>query len=726
MYENRGFWGDQAIYEGGTTMVEFGRDLCSRLPEAERREWLVTNGIGGYAMGTVAGLLTRRYHGLLVAALKPPLGRTLLVAKLDERATYDDRVYPLFANRWAGGTVEPTGFHFLESFRLEGSTPVWSYALGDALLEKRIWMQHGANTTYVQYHLARATAPLTLSATALVNHRDYHSTTKSGGWRMQIEKVTAGLRIIPFDGANPVFLLSGSGELAPRHEWYHDYFLSLEEYRGQSEVIDAHLYAGVYRCTLQPGESASLVASTEAEPRLDDAGAYVENRERERELLNRAAAIWPRLLGRGRRSVQEEDAPQKVEPQEEIGETGPVGSDLGHAEGVAIRQLVLAADQFIVRRVGPDGRDGRTIIAGYPWFGDWGRDTMIALPGLALRTGRPQDAARILHTFARYVDRGMLPNRFPDLAEAPEYNTVDATLWYFEAIRAYYAATRDERLLRLLFPVLQAIIMWHIRGTRYNIRMDPADGLIYAGEEGVQLTWMDAKVGGRVVTPRIGKPVEINALWFNALSIMAGLSQQFGNENLIAEGKPQGLSSAQYGKLVQRARASFGRFWNEAAGYCYDVIDGPDGDSDALRPNQLLAVSLHHSPLSVEQRQGVVAACGSALLTSHGLRSLAPDDVEYAGNYGGDQERRDGAYHQGSVWAWLIGPFVKAHLRVYEDRLATRTFLRPLIHHLADHGLGSISEIFDGDPPFTPRGCPAQAWSVAEFLDACHLVFERE
>ncbi|RLC72274.1 MAG: glycogen debranching protein, partial [Chloroflexi bacterium] len=372
----------------------------------------------------------------------------------------------------------------------------------------------------------------------------------------------------------------------------------------------------------------------------------------------------------------------------------------------AIEHLILAADQFIVRRSLSDDPDRRTIIAGYPWFGDWGRDTMISLPGLTLITGRHDVAARILRTYARFIDQGLLPNHFPEAGEEPEYNTADATLWYFEAIRAYHKATNDLTLLGDLFPVLQEIIKWHQRGTRYNIHVDPADGLLYAGEPGVQLTWMDAKMDDWVVTPRIGKPVEINALWYNALRIMADFARSLREP---AEG---------YEITAEQARAGFARFWNEAAGYCYDVLDGPGGDDPALRPNQLLAVSLPYSPLTEQQQRAVVDACARHLLTSHGMRSLAPDDPAYVGRYGGDQHQRDRAYHQGTVWAWLIGPFVSAYLRVYRDPEVARSFLRPLMHHLADHGVGSISEIFDGDPPFTPRGCIAQAWSVAEVLRA--------
>ncbi|MCP4417281.1 MAG: glycogen debranching protein, partial [Chloroflexi bacterium] len=381
----------------------------------------------------------------------------------------------------------------------------------------------------------------------------------------------------------------------------------------------------------------------------------------------------------------------------------------------AVKQLVLAADQFIVKRSvqrsTAQDTNGRSVIAGYPWFSDWGRDTMIALPGLTLSSGRPEVAASILRTYAQFVDQGMIPNRFPDAGEQPEYNTVDATLWYFEALRAYHAATNDDELLRELFPILQEIIQWHQRGTRFNIKMDEDDGLISAGEEGVQLTWMDAKVDDWVVTPRIGKPVEINALWYNALCSMVDFAQLLNKED------------AEYRALMQKVKTGFARFWNEEMGYCYDVIDGTDGLDGRLRPNQLFAISLVHSPLTVVQQRSLLEACGRHLLTAHGLRSLSPDDKAYIGHYGGDRYERDGAYHQGTVWGWLIGPFVSAHLRVYGDKAAARSYLEPLMqHHIQAHAVGSISEIFDGDAPFTPRGCVAQAWSVAELLRTWQLI----
>ncbi len=655
-------------------LFDFGREVCGNLTAAESREWLVTNGIGGFASGTIAGLLTRRYHGLLVAALQPPLGRTLLLAKLDETAEYDGiylksgKFYSLYNNRWASGSVEPNGHFYLNRFHLEGTTPVWTFALANALLEKRIWMEPGANTTYIQYKLTRATGPLALEAKAFVNYRDYHSTTLMNDWEPEIDAVNHGLRLKIFAEATPFYLLSDRAEITPQFDWYEEFLLSIEEYRGQNDVEEDHIYAGLMRVTLQPGESVTVVASTEANPILDGDAAYAARQAYEQALIERAEADH-----------------QQVLPPE-------------------IRQMILAADQFIVQRPTPQDSNGRSIIAGYPWFSDWGRDTMVALPGLTLVTGRPTVAASILRTFAQFVDMGMIPNRFPDAGERPEYNTVDATLWYLEAIRAYHTATGDDALVRELFPVLTNIIEWHQRGTRYNIYMDPQDGLLHAGEEGVQLTWMDAKVNDWVVTPRIGKPVEINALWYNALRIMAEFATMLGEDG------------AAYSKLAEKAKMGFGRFWNEEMGYCYDVLDGPDGHDGSLRPNQLFAVSLPYSPLPLASQRSIVDACARHLLTAHGLRSLSPDDKTYIGQYGGDQRKRDGAYHQGTVWGWLIGPFVSAHLRVYQNPAEAFSYTASLFHHLADHGVGSISEIFDGDPPFTPRGCFAQAWSVAEVL----------
>ncbi len=662
--------------------IEFGREICGNLSSAESREWLVTNGIGGYASGTVAGLLTRRYHGLLVAALQPPLGRTLLLAKLDETVGYDNLTYALHTNRWADGSVEPHGYRHIESFALEGTIPTWKFACADALLEKRIWMQHGANTTYVRYTLSRATQPITLTLRATVNYRDYHGSTQGNNWQMNVESIEGGIKIVAYDNATPLYLSSDTATATPAHNWHYGFDLVVERYRGLSDRED-HLHAATFEVTLDPGESIVFVASTDPQPNLDGTTALKLERAREQKLLN----TWK--LSQTETVARQQDRPAWIE------------------------RLVLAADQFIVDRPLPDAPNGKTIIAGYHWFGDWGRDTMISLPGLTIATGRTEIARSILLTFAKYVDRGMLPNRFPDAGDVPEYNTVDATLWYFEAIRSYYDATADDDLLEELFPVLAEMIDWHCRGTRYNIHLDASDGLLYAGEAGVQLTWMDAKVDDWVVTPRIGKPIEINALWYCALRSIAKFARQLG--------KP----SKEYDAIADRTLIKFSRFWNADTGYCYDVLDSPDGDDASLRPNQIFAVSLPgigskgYAPLlTPKQQRGVVDTCGRSLLTSSGLRSLAPSHPEYQGHYGGNQLQRDGAYHQGTTWGWLLGSFTLAHLQVYGDRTQAKQFLEPMAHHLLAHGLGTCSEIFDGDAPMTARGCIAQAWTVAEVLRA--------
>jgi predicted glycogen debranching enzyme len=651
-------------------MLDFGRDICSNEQQATQREWLVTNGIGGYASGTISGILTRRYHGVLVAALLPPLGRTLLVAQLNEQAVYDGKSYPLFTNRWDDELVDPAGFIYLERFRLEGNTAIWSFACADALLEKRLWMQPGHNTTYIVYTLRRAQAPLSLQIKALVNYRDYHHTTYGGDWQILVSPVAHGLRMDAFFEATPFYLLSERATATVQHDWHRNFWLAIEHYRGMDE-LDDHLCAGMFEATLQPGESLTLVASTEESPALDGTAAYMQRQEYDQQVLNRSQYL-----------------------------TAPPW----------VQQLILAADQFIVRRPSADDPNGQTILAGYHWFSDWGRDTMISLPGLTLVTGRADIAAHILRTFARFVDEGMLPNRFPDAGDEPEYNSVDASLWYIEAVRAYYAATGDEMLLEELFSVLEAIMLAYQRGTRYGIQADPDNGLLAAGEAGMQLTWMDAKVNEQVITPRIGKPVEVNALWYSALCAMRDISRMLGRSSWI------------YERSAEQVQASFARFWNETTGYCYDVIDGRDGHDATLRPNQIFAVALPYCPLDEAQQRAVVDVCARHLLTSHGLRSLASDHPDYVGQYGGDQQQRDSSYHQGTVWGWLIGPFVRAHLRVYRDPVQAQSYLQPLVQHMADQGIGSVSEIFDGDPPHLPRGCVAQAWSVAELLHAWHAI----
>ncbi len=634
--------------------IEFGREICGDLAAAESREWLVTNGIGGYASGTVAGSQTRRYHGLLIAALQPPVGRTQLVSAIDEIVRYAGVDFSLATHRWASGAVDPTGFLLLEDFRLEGSTPVWTYALSDALLEKRVWMRQGENTTFVQYTLVRGSSALEMELKALVNYRDFHSLTHAGDWHMKIEAVEHGVRVLAFDGALPFYLKSSLATCEPRHDWYLGCYLGEETERGLDDRED-RLFAASFRAKLEPRSSVTLVLTTEAAASLDGETARAENANHQVKLFQ----DWQ-------------------------------ANNEGFAEEAPswLWQLILAADQFIVKRSLPEEPDGRSVIAGYHWFGDWGRDTMIAL---------------------------MLPNNFPDAGGKPDYNTVDAALWYFEAIRQYFEATQDIVTLQKLFPILAGMIDAHVKGTRYNIHVDPADGLLFAGGPGVQLTWMDAKIGDWVVTPRMGKPVEINALWINALETMAGFSR------LLA--KPADA----YENLAVKTKKSFQKFWNAQRNCCFDVIDSPGIGNDAtLRPNQIFAVSLPVSPLTPDQQKAVVDVCARYLLTSHGLRSLAPGETRYTGHYGGSPRDRDAAYHQGTVWGWLLGPFALAHYRVYRDHDAALRFLEPLGRQVYASGLGTLREIFDGDAPFTPRGCIAQAWTVAEVLRAWKELAQRK
>ena len=614
-----GPWGATTLISGPGPAVRLGREICGQLEVAERREWLVANGRGSYASGTVPNMLTRGYHGLLVAALTPPLGRTVMLVKTDATITYRGSSYDLFTNRWRSGAIDPAGHTLIERFWLDGTIPVWRFACGDALVEQRIWMEPGEDTTYVRYTMPAAREPATVTVKAIIDYRDYHGRTGAGPWATRYDMIEQGTRITAFPGATPLILRASAGTVSIANQWYLGFDLVRERERGLQDRED-HLHAVTFHTEIAPGDSVILTASTDE-------------------------AAWPDPIALDRRRNYEQgllDTFSHTRPQ---GESRPAW----------VSQLVLAADQFIVARPTETGAHGQTVIAGYHWFGDWGRDTMISLAGLTLVTGRPAVARGILATFAHNVSQGMLPNHFPDQGQAPEYNTVDATLWYFEAVRAYHAYTGDDDFLQGIFPILGDIITHHLRGTRYHITVDPTDGLLSAGEAGVQLTWMDAIVDGQVITPRTGKPVEVNALWYNALTTMAGFAARLG------------LSASKYQDLAANAHTGFQRFWNPAVGYCFDVLDGPAGNDDRLRPNQLLAVSLPASPLPPERQRLTVDACERFLLTSAGLRTLAPSDPAYHATYCGDQSHRGSAYHQGTVWGWLIGPFVQAHLRVHAD-----------------------------------------------------------
>jgi predicted glycogen debranching enzyme len=630
--------------------------------------------LGGYACGTVALANTRRYHGFLMASLAPPVQRTLLVAKLDLSVDYLGLKTDLSANEFAGGTISPQGFIHLESFAVLDGIPTWRYCVADALLQQQIFMAQGANTSYLRLELIRNSAPMRVTLKPFVAYRDYHS-HEVGPQPFQLDSGADHCRIQAFDGAKAYRLMVSQGEFTAAPGWYWNFWHREEAQRGLDAAEDL-FFPGSFSADLTPGISLFFIAT--AEPSTPAAG------------------------GEALKAIQ--------------GQSSTLNAPLLKSAPAWIRTLARSSDQFIVRR-GAAGAASLSIIAGYPWFADWGRDAMISLPGLATILGRYDVAAGILKTYASFVDRGMLPNRFPDGGEAPEYNTVDATLWMFHALDDYLQAKRDLGLLGDLFPILVAVIHAHVDGTRYGIHVDAKDGLLCAGEAGTQLTWMDAKNGDEVFTPRIGKAVEINALWLNALNLMVRLA-----------GRVRNLSEKRFCELLlSRASTNFGRFWNEERACLYDVIDVEGGSArdDRIRPNQILAISLPYCALSAAQMRAVVERCGRDLLTSYGLRTLSPADPGYIGRYAGNPRQRDAAYHMGTVWSWLLGPFARAHYRVYGNARVAQSLLDPVAQHVNSACIGTVSEIFDGDAPHAARGCFAQAWSVAEILRSW-LYLERE
>ncbi len=645
-------------------VIRFGREICGNLEEALRREWLETNGLGGFASSTIAGINTRRYHGLLIAATRPPVGRVALLSKLEETLVIGGRRFDLASNRYPG-VVHPRGYQYLREFRLD-PFPVLTFLVEGVELEKRIFMVHGENSTVVEYELRNTDVECILEIRPLIAFRDYHSTTRrNDALNPEVVRDEGLATVRPYRDLPALHFSHNGVELEPGGDWYYNFQYDVEAERGLDSCED--LFSPfVVRFALGPDRAGAIIASTE--PRDASTAAVLCRAEIERRTRVLAASPCDHPL---------------------------------------VRALVAAADQFLVRR-----GDLSTVIAGYHWFGDWGRDTMIALPGLTLATGRFETARSILLAFAASVDRGMLPNRFPEAGETPEYNTVDATLWFFEAVRALAHYTGETAFVRdRLYETLKEIVEWHVGGTRYGIRCDD-DGLLVSGEPGVQLTWMDAKVGDWVVTPRRGKPVEIQALWYNALRIMEDLARAFGDD----------AARARYSDLANRARDSFNRlFWNDQTGCLHDVVDGGSHDG-TIRPNQIFAVSLPHAMLPAQNASQVVDVVRRELLTPFGLRSLSPRDSQYRPRYEGGVWSRDAAYHQGTVWPWLMGPFLTAYVKVHGGSASARQqatgWLEAFHGHLGVAGLGQISEIADGDPPHTPRGSIAQAWSVAELLRA--------
>jgi predicted glycogen debranching enzyme len=651
-------------------MIEFNSETVSDIPSATSREWLETNGLGGFSSSTIIGLNTRRYHGLLTAATKPPVGRIVMLSKLEETLIIDGHRYELSANQYPG-TIHPQGFKYQTGFRLD-PFPIFTYEVVGLRLEKSVFMVQGQNTVVVQYELdpkafpdSRATAPIKLEIRPLIAFRDYHGTTHENRALNSDVNIENGMATVkPYDDLPSLHFAHDPCAVDTNGFWYRNFQYSVEQERGLDFGEDLFSPFSL-TFDLNSNTRARIIAATEQHD-IREADAYRQAETTRRNQISAGATNANEL----------------------------------------IRSLAAAADQFIVAR-----ERCKTVIAGYHWFSDWGRDTMIALPGLTLVTGQAEIAKRILSEFALHVDQGMLPNRFPDAGETPEYNTVDATLWFFEAVRALLQYTNDYEFVRTrLYSVLTDIIAWHVKGTRYNIHVDD-DGLLFSGEPGVQLTWMDAKVGDWVVTPRHGKPVEIQALWYNALRVMEHLAGKFRDTK----------AKKSYASMADRARDNFNRsFWNDETGCLYDVVNGTEHDA-SIRPNQVFAVSLTNSMVAPERAKSILRVVERELLTPRGLRTLSSNDPQYRGRYEGNPLSRDGSYHQGTVWPWLMGPYITACVKTFGKK-AGRAFatkwLKNFEEHLSEACLGQVSEIFDADAPHAPRGCVAQAWSVAELLRA--------
>jgi len=643
-------------------------------------EWLVTNGLGGYASGTVLGPVTRRYHGLLIAAFPAPLGRMLMLSGLIEEIHFSDGRVVEFGSRHYAAEISTTGSLALAEFRLEMGLPIWRYELNGLMLEKRLHLPYRQNTVHITYRFL-CSDPVELRLRPLIQFREHEAPVNLQPDAPYVLTVVEDQYEISAGILPPLRLfLYGRGEFVVERKKMQRIRYPLEEQRGYEDV-GVLWTPGSFHVSCSQEDEVTLIASTESWEVmrvLRPVDAWNAERERRGRLI---ASAHPKARS-------------------------GVGAE-----------LVLAADQFIVTPAArlPDATrayasrdDMCTIIAGYHWFTDWGRDAMISLEGLTLITNRFLEAGWILRNFANTIRQGLIPNLFPEGSREGLYHTADATLWFFHAIDRYLRATGDRRTLRVLLPKLIDIVECHVRGTLFGIGVDPEDGLLRQGEEHYQLTWMDAKVGDWVVTPRRGKAVEITALWYNALRLLQEWLSQENDEDRAQQLKAQ----------ADQARESFNRrFWYRDGGYLYDVIDGESGDDTACRPNQLLAISLQNPILDPSKWKPVVETVCRRLWTPVGLRSLAPGHPDYKGKYFGDLRSRDAAYHQGTVWAWLIGPLIDSWLKVYpEDFTGARALLQGVIPHLDQACIGSISEIADAEPPYTPRGCISQAWSVAEVL----------
>ena len=639
----------------GAHQCIIGKEICGDFAKASKLEWLDTNHTGAFAMGTVAQVNTRRYHSLLIATLNPPADRFSTLARVEETVQVDDKTYELATVQYPGA-VQPRGFELLEEFRID-PLPEWRFSLDGVEFHKTVCLIDRQQTVLVRYESSQACR---LSVRLLLAFRDYHSLAhRNDGLSLSARIEDGRVSLAPYADRPPVTILHSVGSFVLETKWYFDNEYLRELERGLDCRED--LYSpGSLTFDIEPGHAAWFIATLEPE-------LFYERPDVDLLLKSEKA----------RRTF-----------------AGP---------------LIRALDQFRFHR-----HDGMpSLIAGYPWFTDWGRDTLTSLPALMI-AGFPQNETKqILNMLLSQRLQGLTPNRFVDRGAAPEYNTVDATLWLFVAAREYLLRTNDTEFLReVLYPAARDIIEWHYRGTFFGIKVDSADNLLSAGEQGTQLTWMDAKIGGRVVTPRIGKAVEINALWYNALRIAGDWAEQFGAAD----------ESSSYLAQAARVKVSFERkFWNAQAACLYDVVSDSGNDA-SIRPNQLFAASLPFPLVGCEQGRSIVAVCRDQLLTPVGLRTLAPEDPNYCPRFEGDMTARDAAYHQGTVWPWLIGPFVSAYLYAFGRDETSLSYCRGVLNRLEKEMdaccIGSISEVYDAETPQRPGGCPAQLWSAAQLICA--------
>jgi len=645
------------------------KSVLADYEKAIQHEWLETNGLGGWAGSSIIGCNTRRYHSLLMAATTPPAERMNLVSKLDETIIVNSERFEPGTNNY-GDTISPKGYQFISSFRKE-LFPEWTYKVDGIEVKKTIAMVHGENTTLIIYDVIKSAQIFTIELLPLLSVRGYHSmmhANDAAHWNAYFDNDVFKTKV--YNNTPDIFIKVPGAKYEHNPNWFYNFNYSIEKYRGLDYTEDLFNH-GKFLVELKQGDTLGIILSTEDPTNKNAVELLLKEKHRKENLLDQ-----------------------------------PFNNSIEQI-------LTLAADQFIVKRtipkVSPTGGDleGATIIAGYPWFTDWGRDTMISLPGLCLSTGRFEDAKKILAAFAQSVSMGMLPNRFQDNNEPPEYNNVDGTLWYFIAIKKYLDATADEVfIVNEILPVLKDIIDWHFKGTRYNIHVDN-DGLLYAGEIGQQLTWMDARIGDWVVTPRMGKPVEIQALWYNTLKIFAELLRMNKQDHDAALVE---LSAA-------KAKQSFEeKFWYKEGNYLYDLIDEKGNPDKTLRPNQLFAISLPHPLVEDEQAVSILQIIEEQLYTPVGLKTLPSTDPHYTPVYGGDAWHRDSSYHEGTVWSWLLGAYIDALMKVKSKRSKVKKVIDNFAYHLNEGCIGNVSEIFDADAPHYPRGCVAQAWGVAEIL----------